>query len=146
MAKSLNVRLLNRLLRTELAAAAVYEKALTHVDDPADRKVLQENRTSHATRAVMLGQVIERQGGKPVHRAGPLSFIGKLLEAGASMLGRDALMRSLREAEALSLEAYLTNVKQLDAESAEEVSQYGLLEQQHALNRVAARSRARRRT
>ena len=144
MAKSLNVRLLNRLLRTELAAAAVYEKALTHVDDPADRKVLQENRTSHATRAVMLGQLIARQGGKPVHRAGPLSWIGKLVEAGASMMGRDTLMRSLREAEALSLESYLTNVKQLDAESAEEVSQYGVLEQQHALNRVAARMRRRR--
>lgn len=145
MAKSLNVRLLNRLLRTELAAASVYEKALTHIDDPADRQVLQENRTSHATRAVMLGQLIERQGGKPVHQAGPLSWIGKLIEAGASMMGRDALMRSLREAEALSLETYLTNVKRLDAESAEEVSHYGVLEQQHALNRVAARARRRAR-
>ena len=143
MSKSLNVRLLNRLLRTELAAAAVYEKALTHVDDPVDRQVLQENRTSHATRAVMLGQLIERQGGKPVHRAGPLSWIGKLLEAGASMLGRETLMRSLREAEALSLEAYLTNVRHLDAESAEQITEYGVLEQQHALNRVAARARRR---
>jgi hypothetical protein len=135
-ADSATVRVLNRMVRGELAAAAAYDQALTHIDHPEDRMALEQNRESHATRAVMLGQLVEREGGTPAHHAGPLGVVAQLVERGAAFVGRNTLLRALREAELSGLDSYATNVKTLPANAAEEVVEHALIEQQLSLNRI----------
>lgn len=94
-----NLVTLDKLLRLELAAAATYESAKNHISDSELLVELELNRVSHATRASTLGKMVRRRGGIPSQNAGPWLALSKLVEAGASLFGDDAICTVLLEGE-----------------------------------------------
>jgi hypothetical protein len=130
---------LNQFLRHELAAAATYERALRHLHEPLTREVLTKNRHSHATRAVMLAQEVEREGGRAARKAGAWGTLATIVEESAALLGTRAVLKVLREGEAAGLDSYLGGVNKLAPAAAEAVRRDALPEQQLCLRRIEER-------
>jgi demethoxyubiquinone hydroxylase (CLK1/Coq7/Cat5 family) len=104
-------RSLRDLLRRELAAAAMYEKATQRVKGE-ERIALEQNRWSHVVRAVALGQLIREHGDAPPSTAGAWSLAATLVGSSAALSQKLAL-RAVHEAEHLisdSLESGLSHL------------------------------------
>lgn len=124
------IAVLDKFLRGELAAAATYERALNHIESPEASTTLKQNRDSHAARAVAIAQQIRSRGGEPSESAGPWGVLTKLVEAGASVIGDEAIVRTLEEGEAKGLRTYETETPRLSDDAAIEIWRHVLGEQQ----------------
>lgn len=127
---------LDKLLRNELAATSTYEQAVEHVEDPALRSTIQQNRESHSARAVMLSQLVHRTGGVPSHRAGPWGTFSKLVEKTASLIGDDAVLKALHGGEKHGTKTYFALLPQLSRDVAKDVQLHGLKEQERTEGRI----------
>lgn len=121
---------LNRFVKAELAAAATYERALGHVDRAETRTVFEQNRRSHADRSVAIAQLVAAHGAVPANKAGPWGALAKLVEAGASMIGERAIIKTLHEGEAVALGRYLEAIDDLDPVTLEVINGTVLPQQQ----------------
>ena len=104
-------RSLRDLVRRELAAAAMYEKATKRVKGE-ERIVLEQNRWSHVVRAVALGQLMREHGDAPPATAGPWSLVATLV-GGSAALSQKLALRAVHEAEHLisgSLESGISHL------------------------------------
>lgn len=104
-------RSLRDLLRRELAAAAMYEKAVQRVRG-AQRIALEQNRWSHVVRAVALGQIIREHGDAPPATAGPWTVASSLV-AGSAALSQKLALRAVHEAEHLISDSLASGLEQL---------------------------------
>ena len=114
-------RSLRALLRRELAAAAMYEKATARVVGE-ERIALDQNRWSHVVRAVALGQLIREHGDAPPPTAGPWSLAATVVGSSAALSQKLAL-RAVHEAEHLftdSLEHGLAHLSSSDRKRVED--------------------------
>lgn len=130
------IAVLDKFLRGELAAAATYEQALEHIESPKAMATLKQNRDSHAARAVTLAQQIRARGGEPSESAGPWGVFTKMVEAGASVIGDDAIVRTLEEGEVQGLRTYETETPRLADDAAIEIWRHVLGEQQKTETRM----------
>jgi hypothetical protein len=129
--------LLDKFLRGELAAAATYERAVDHVDDARTRAALERCRRSHADRAVMLAQQIEKRGFEPSPSAGPWGAFTKALETGAAAFGEEAVLKVLLAGEKNGLEQYETDTLALDENARNAVQDVLVSEQVRTAKEVA---------
>lgn len=129
---------LDKLLRDELAAAATYEQALNHVEDPAAQPELEKNRESHVSRAVMLAQLVREAGGTPAETAGPWGTFTKLVERTAAVISPEAVLEVLREGEKHSTNLYVREMTSLDGAQLKKVQDHGLAEQKATEGRIDA--------
>lgn len=127
---------LDKLLRGELAAAATYEQAERHLDDPATRPLLAQIRASHSTRAVMLAQLVRKAGADPSETAGPWGAFTKLVEQTAAVIGDQALLKVLLEGEKHGTAMYEREMDALDGDQLWFVNAHGLAEQKATENRM----------
>lgn len=88
---------LNDLLRHEIAAAAMYEKAAKKVKGE-ERIAFEQNRWSHVVSAVALGQMIRDHGAAPASGAGRWQLASSLV-AGSAVLSQGLALRALHETE-----------------------------------------------
>jgi len=130
------LRVLDKFLRGELAAAATYEQALNHVDSPKAIATLKRNKDSHAARAVALAQQIRARGGEPSDGAGPWGVFTKLVEKGASVIGDDAIVKALEEGETQGLRTYEMETPRMSDDAALEIWRHVMGEQQTTEARI----------
>lgn len=104
---------LNDLLRGELAAAESYDLALAHVDREgaspgrdALRAELGRIRDEHRETAVSLWQLVEQHGGTAAESAGVWGALARLVEGTASIFGKGAALRALRDGEERGVAIY----------------------------------------
>ncbi len=120
---------LDKLVRTELACAAAYEKALAHVRDGSARFVLRQNRRSHATRASMLSHHVELQGGTPSESAGAWGAFTRWIEGAASLISERAVLEALRLGERNATNTYKHEIQKLGQRGAPSAVRQALREQ-----------------
>lgn len=120
---------LDKLVRTELACAATYEKALQHVHNGSVRFVLRQNRRSHATRAAMLAHHVELQGGTPSDGAGSWGMFTRLIESAASLISERAVLEALRLGERNATNTYKHEIQKLGERAAPSAVRQALREQ-----------------
>lgn len=123
------LEILDKFLRGELAAASTYERAVDHIDDPQKRTTLEQCRQSHADRAVMIAQQLEKRGHEPSHTAGPWGLFAKAVETGAAAISDRALLEVLLAGERNGLRQYEVDTMGLDAKTRDAV-QYVLISEQ----------------
>lgn len=105
---------LNSFLRGELSAAETYEKALTKLSSSPHRATLQDCQRSHADRASLLAQEVQRRGGTPAEGSGPWGGLSKLLASGAAAVGEKAAIAVLEEGEDHGRDDYKRDLSDLD--------------------------------
>jgi hypothetical protein len=130
------LKVIDKLLRDELAAAATYEQAQQHVDNPETLPALEKNRESHATRSVMLAQLLRQAGATPSESAGPWGVFTKLVENAASFVNDAAVLKVLAEGEKHSTSLYQREVTELPGDALRAVHDHGLFEQQRTEDRI----------
>lgn len=89
---------LNTLLRGELSAVETYDQAIKQLAKDPQRE-LTENRDCHAKRVPVLRNQITALGGKPDASSGIWGSWAKLVEQGASVLGKKTIIATLEEGE-----------------------------------------------
>lgn len=107
-------KMLNSLMRGELAAAETYRHAITALvsDVPLE---INLSLTSHDLRAVQLAEYITLAGGTPVSGSGLWDAFARLVESGAALLERSLIITALVEGENQGLLDYRTALEHLDA-------------------------------
>lgn len=101
------IKLLNSLLKGELAALDTYAQALEKVDDtPELFSTLTNVRLSHESRSRKLTQRVLDLGGEPATSAGAWGAFAKFLEGGAKLFGDKAAIAVLEEGEDKGLRDY----------------------------------------
>ena len=107
-------KILNSLMRGELAAAETYRHAITTLasDVPLEMNLCL---TSHDLRAVQLAEHITLTGGTPVSGSGLWGAFARLVEGGAALIGRSRIIAALVEGENQGLLDYRTTLEHVDA-------------------------------
>ncbi len=105
---------LNSFLRGELSAAETYRQALEKLSASPHRGTLEQIQRSHADRASLLAQEVQRRGGAPSTSSGAWGGLNKLLTKGAAMLGEKAAIGVLEEGEDHGRDDYQRDLKELD--------------------------------
>lgn len=107
------VAILNSLLRGELSAVETYDQAIRQL---AKERIpeLAENRDCHAGRVDALRREILGLGGEPAKSSGVWGGFAKLVEKGASVAGRFAIIATLEEGEDRGLADYRKARDELD--------------------------------
>ena len=105
---------LNSLLRGELSAVETYDQAIRQL---AKERIpeLAENRDCHAGRVDALRREITALGGEPAKSSGAWGGFAKLVEKGASVAGRSAIIATLEEGEDRGLADYRKAREDLEA-------------------------------
>lgn len=108
------VTILNSLLRGELSAVETYDQAIRQL---AGERIpeLAENRDCHAGRVDALRREITALGGEPAKSSGAWGGFAKLVEKGASVAGRSAILATHEEGEDRGLADYRKAREDLDA-------------------------------
>ena len=113
-ADNANVSTLNRLLRGELSAVETYNQAIKQLAQEPIRDLV-ENRDDHARRVGVLTRHVSELGGKPESTSGVWGSFAKLVEKGASLAGRKAIIATLEEGEDRGLADYRKATDDLDS-------------------------------
>lgn len=108
------VSTLNSLLRGELSAVETYDQAIRQL---AKERIpeLAENRDCHAGRVDALRREILGLGGEPVKSSGVWGGFAKVVEKGAALAGRSAILATLEEGEDRGLVDYRKARDELEA-------------------------------
>ncbi|MBF5042979.1 ferritin-like domain-containing protein [Aggregicoccus sp. 17bor-14] len=103
----------------ELAAAQVYEQALSKLEHARARDRLRECGKDHQRRAQLLRERLELLGRTPPDTQGRGTGFSKLSNLGSSDLGISAasVVQSLAEGEEYELQDYVNKLDRLDEES-----------------------------
>ena len=102
---------LNKLLRGEIAATETYNQALERLkDDPAFGQ-LQKIRDEHRTIANTWRQHVHQHGGKPDQDSGLWGYFAKTVEGGATLFGKAAALKALKEGEEQGISDYESALK-----------------------------------
>ncbi len=107
---------LNTLLRGELSAVETYDQAIAQLTAEPDA-TLTENRDCHANRLPVLRQHIAALGGTADGSSGLWGTWAKLVERGASVLGRTSIIAALEEGEDVGLTDYRRLANDVDEAS-----------------------------
>ncbi len=105
---------LNSFLRGELSAAETYRQALEKLTASPNRGTLEQCQRSHADRASLLAQEVQRRGGAPAEGSGPWGGLSKVLTKGAAMIGEKAAIAVLEEGEDHGRDDYKRDLADLD--------------------------------
>lgn len=106
--------ILNSLLRGELSAVETYDQAIRQL--AAERiPELAENRDCHAGRVDALRREITGLGGEAARSSGAWGGFTMLIEKGAALAGRSAILATLEEGEDRGLVDYRKARDELDA-------------------------------
>jgi len=131
----------NRLLRGEYSAAETFEQAIDKFGSDAPPE-LTTCLQLHRHRAQRLVQRVIDLGGDPSEGSGAWGAFAKLVEGGAALFGRSAILSALEEGESHGLAQYRDVIAELDADSRRLVESDLLPGQQHTYDLVRALSRA----
>ena len=109
------VDILNSFLRGERSAVETYRQAIEKIDqsDGAPIPELRENESCHQDRVAALQREIMNLGGVPDATSGAWGAFAKLVEGGATMLGRGATLAALEEGEDRGLAQYRKDLARL---------------------------------
>lgn len=128
---------LNHMLELELAAAATYESAQTHIENAKTNAALELNRQTHVSRAWRLGKMVRDRGAKPSQSGQPWLAISKVAEKGASMFGDDAILKTLIEGEKALNNRMHDSLAKMDVFTRQQVQEQIVADQAQAIGRVA---------
>ena len=120
------IRQLNSFLRGEISAAETYrmaiEKAAKSDDNAANMGLLREIQEEHGRAAQALRDRIRELGGEPSDSSGAWGAWAKFVQGTGNLFGDAASLKSLKEGEEHGLKDYEEGVDDIDATSAELVS------------------------
>ncbi len=124
------IKILNSLLKGELAACDTYAQGLSKVDDqPELYTVLTNCRLSHESRARKLSQRILQLGGMPATSAGVWGAFAKFIEGGAKLFGDKVAIAALEEGEEKGMRDYADAMRKCTGETSKLVD-YDLMPEQ----------------
>jgi uncharacterized protein (TIGR02284 family) len=138
MATEKVINQLNSFLRGEIAARQSYQQALDKIKNVDVRSYLEECRTEHEERVLMLKGYIERVGGAPSEAGGVWGSFAQLLQAGANIFGEKAAVIALEQGEDVVLGDYRRDLNELDEDAVRFVAQEILPSQEKTHARVSA--------
>jgi bacterioferritin (cytochrome b1) len=120
------IRQLNSFLRGEISAAETYRMAIDKAgksdDNAANLGLLREIQEEHGRAAQALRDRIRELGGEPADSSGAWGAWAKFIEGTANLFGDAASLKALKEGEEHGLKDYEEGVDDIDATSAELVS------------------------
>ena len=119
-----SIHALNKLLKAEIAAVTSIRIAADTIADEGVRLKVDDCRTSHESRVILLRKQIAFLGGSPVDEPGLRGNMAKVLTSGAKAFGLRAILSTLRDAETRTVRRYEESLDKLDPRSR------GLVEQE----------------
>jgi bacterioferritin (cytochrome b1) len=129
---------LNRLMRTELAAAETYREALSMCEAPTLARDLQTCEVSHDQRATHLAEQITLGGGTPMSGSGTLGAFARLVEERGALPQQKDLLKALEEGEDQALNDYRAAMDNLETGAASMVRRDLLPQQIHTHDIMSA--------
>jgi uncharacterized protein (TIGR02284 family) len=133
------VKMLNSLLKGELAACDTYAQALTKCDDHPDvMRILTNCRLSHESRCRKLSELILQLGGQPATTAGIWGAFVKFIEGGAKLFGDKAAIAALEEGEDKGLQDYRDALNKCSSQISQMIQFDMLPEQQRTHDALSA--------
>jgi hypothetical protein len=130
------IDLLNSFLRGEISAVETYRQAIEKLsDDPIPE--LRENQASHQRRVELLQREIMNLGGVPESGSGAWGAFTRLIEGGATLLGRGPALAALEEGEDRGLAQYRKDLNQLPGATRLLVESDLLADQQRTHDRMS---------
>lgn len=127
---------LNSLLRGEISAAETYRMAIDKVSesDAANGGLLREIQAEHGRAAQGIRDRIRELGGEAADSSGAWGVWAKTVQETMNLFGDTSSLKSLKEGEEHGLKDYQSAVPQLDASSAQLVSNQYIPAQQRHIN------------
>lgn len=104
-----NIETLNKFLKDELAATETYQQALDKLKQDVslgEAENLIPMVENHHEAVASLQALIERLGGTPTEGSGAWGTWAKIVLGGASLLGKEAVLKALQEGEKSGAEDY----------------------------------------
>lgn len=104
-----NIEILNKLLKDELSATETYQQALDKLKEDAgvgESEDLQPIYEAHKDAVSSLQALINRLGGTPCEDSGAWGTWAKIVQGGANMLGKKAVLKALQAGEKSGAEEY----------------------------------------
>lgn len=106
------IDVLNSFLRGELAAVETYRQAIAKTADEPIPELL-ENEACHQRRVSALQNQVIDLGGIPAETSGAWGAFTRLVEGGATLLGRGPALAALEEGEDRGLAQYRKDISKL---------------------------------
>ena len=135
------VRVLNSLLRGEIAAAETYRIAIGHFTGSKpvnDAITLQAIQQEHIRAAQVLRDRITSLGGEATENSGLWGMWAKFAEGVSSLFGSSAVIQTLKEGEEHGLRDYQQSIASLDVASATLIEEHAIPAQQRHIETLAA--------
>lgn len=124
-----DVKVLNSLLRGEMAALDIYRQAIEKIDERGvGAAELHALLRDHRDAADALWHHIEQHSGQPSEGAGPWGTFAKAVEGTAKLLGDAATLKALKESEEHGLKEYREALEDKDLPADCQALLRGLLE------------------
>jgi rubrerythrin len=124
------LNLLGDLTSLDYDAVAVYDSAISRIDNPQFKQRLQQFREDHRRHTVELGAIISQLGGVPPSGAGAKSMLTQGKVVLGSLMGDKAILMAMRTNEDDTNTAYERAVNHEERHtSAEEVLRRGLADE-----------------
>jgi uncharacterized protein (TIGR02284 family) len=127
---------LNSLLRGEISAAETYRMAIDKISekDTADGGLLREIQAEHGRAAQGIRDRIRELGGEAADSSGAWGVWAKTVQETMNLFGDTSSLKSLKEGEEHGLKDYQSALPELDASSAQLVSNQYIPAQERHIN------------
>ncbi len=112
-----SVKALNSILQSEASAVETYRPALQKIEDPSNRRALEECQRLHIRHVATLRSRIEHLGGVPASGTGAWGTYAKLAQGTAKWFGDRSAVAALEEGEDHGLKSYRAHLGELDPAS-----------------------------
>jgi len=119
-----SIHTLNKLLKAEIAAVASFRIAAEAIADNGIRLKVDDCRTSHESRVILLRKQIAFLGGSPADEPGLRGGMARMVTSGAKAFGLRAILSTLRDAETRTVQRYEESLGKVEPRSR------GLIEQE----------------
>jgi uncharacterized protein (TIGR02284 family) len=109
--QSTNLKMLNSLLRGEIAATETYQQAIAKLGAAPQIAELRNMHAEHRAAANTLRQHVHQHSGTPDQSSGSWGGWAKLVEGTAAMFGESNALRALKEGEEHGVKDYEAALK-----------------------------------